>query len=175
MKRRDETWFSNEELEVELPRMAEDYHPPGGETLSVAELVHRHLWWFAAALIRGTKEKSLIEMLFNAGITRNGDRISRGSLSRAFNRYDLNKENAAERLKQELALRPRPESRTLQPERSSLETSPAPTIPSSPRTSNKIAKVPAKPAGRPVKAPTEKNAVRAFMDRAARLRRIDGD
>lgn len=75
---------TNNDIEVRLRAIVEDFRLPGGGLKKIARLVANHLDWFEAAEARGMTWRDMIRALSAAGVSgREGKPLSVGTLSSA--------------------------------------------------------------------------------------------
>lgn len=75
---------TNNNIEVRLRAIVEDFRLPGGGHKKISRLVANHLDWFDAAEARGMTWRDMIKALCAAGVTgREGKPLSVGTLSSA--------------------------------------------------------------------------------------------
>jgi hypothetical protein len=162
----------NREIEAGAKAIASDRMLPGGRRKKLSRLIEDHLAWFDAAEARGMTWDDMIAALFAAGVTRpDGGPLTVGTLSSAVwrrrNRTPV----------------PPPTGRVDKPQRSrSAKTQSAPRERPGPLSSKKASGEGDVPAARAGKADQPLDETRpqgagvlAFMRRAAKMRRLDGD
>jgi len=162
----------NRDLEAAAKAIAVDQMLPGGRRKKVSRLVEDHLPWFDAAEARGMTWEDMSAALSVAGVTRpDGRPLSIGTLS-----------SAVWRKRNQATLPERPHRAAGSPRPMSVEKPPTSRAGLSHSSLNTQSKGDVRPTPRSGRVDQPRNdmapkdaGVLAFMHRAAKMRRLDGD